>query len=94
MFVTKILFTDATFINNGQVNLRNMHLVSRKLTQLDERIEQRPWSINVWAGILNDKIISPHFIDGLLNNRKYAQILTEILPLLLEDLPLNVRQSM
>ena len=26
MFVTKILFTDeATFTNNGQVNLRNMH---------------------------------------------------------------------
>ena len=38
MFITKILFTDATFINNGQANLRNMHLVSRKFTQLDERI--------------------------------------------------------
>jgi len=54
---------------------------------------QRPWSINVWAGTLNDKIIGPHFIDGTLNSRKYAQILTEILLLLLEDLPLNVQQS-
>ena len=54
---------------------------------------QRPWSINVWVGILNVKIIGPHFffIDGTLNSRKYAQILTEILLLLLEDLPLNVR---
>jgi len=54
---------------------------------------QRPWSINVWAGILNDKIIGLHFIDRL-NSRKYAQILTEVLPLLLENLPLNVRQLM
>ena len=53
----------------------------------------RQRSINIWARILNDKIIGPHFIDRL-NSRKYVQILTEILPLLLEDLPLNVRQSM
>ena len=32
--------------------------------------------------------------DRTLNSRKYAQILTEILPLLLEYLPLNVRRSM
>jgi len=29
---------------------------------------QRPWFINAWAGILNDKIIDPHFIDRLLNS--------------------------
>ncbi|XP_018396215.1 PREDICTED: uncharacterized protein LOC108774573 [Cyphomyrmex costatus] len=96
MFAIKILFTDeATFTNNGQVNLRNMHYWSVENSHWMREVDkQRPWSINVWASILNDKIIDLHFIDGPLNSRKYAQILTEILPLLLEDLPLNVRQSM
>ena len=61
---------------------------------MDERSGQAETSINVWTGILNDKIIGPYFIDKPLNSRKYAQILTEILPLLLEYLPLNVRRSM
>jgi len=71
-------------------------LVNKKST-LAERNGQAETLVhkkNVWAGILNNKIICPHFIDGTLNSSKYAQILTEILPLLLKDLSLNVRQSM
>ena len=91
-FVTKILFIDkAIFTNNGQVNLCNMHYWSVENPHWMREVDrQRPWSINIWAGILNNKIIGPHFIDGPLNSRKYAQILTEILPLLLKDLLLNV----
>lgn len=47
-------FTDeATFINCGQVNWRNMHYWSvenpRRLRHINK---QRPWSLNVWCGIV------------------------------------------
>jgi len=66
MFVTKILLTDeATFTNNGQVNFRNIHYWSVENPHWMREVDkQRPWSIIVWAEILNDKIICPHFIDG------------------------------
>lgn len=96
MFMTKILFTDeATFTNHGQVNVHNMHYWSVENPRwLREVCRQSPWSLNVWCGLLNNKIIGPYFIDGTLNSRKYEQILTEVLPQFLEDIPLCIRQSM
>lgn len=96
MFLNKILFTDeATFTNHGQVNCHNMHYWSvdnpRWLREVDK---QRPWSVNVWCGLLHNKIIGPYFIDGTLNSHKYERILKDVLPELLEDISLDMRQSM
>lgn len=95
-FLNKILFTDeATFTNHGQVNIHNMHYWSEENPRwLREVCKQRPWSVNVWCGLIDNKIIGPYFIDGTLNRRKYEQILIEVLPQLLEDIPLYVRQTM
>ena len=55
---------------------------------------QRPWSVNVWCGILGTRIIGPHFIDGNLNGEMYREFLDNILPILLEDVPLQTRMDM
>ncbi|KZC13177.1 hypothetical protein WN55_05909 [Dufourea novaeangliae] len=96
MFLTKVLFTDeATFTNCGQVNRHNMHYWSienpRWLREMDK---QRPWSVNVWCGVLNGEIIGPYFIDGTLNTSRYKHILTKILRHLLKNIPLHIRQTM
>ncbi|RLU16752.1 hypothetical protein DMN91_010820 [Ooceraea biroi] len=55
---------------------------------------QRRWSINVWCGILGNQVIGPYFIEGQLTGQKYATFITEILPALLENVPLNIRLGM
>lgn len=58
------------------------------------RDHQRLWSVNVWCGIIGGNLIEPYFIDGNLNGAKYRNFLEETLPGLLEDLTLDVRQTM
>ncbi|EZA56990.1 hypothetical protein X777_03174 [Ooceraea biroi] len=55
---------------------------------------QRPWSLNVWCGVLHNRIIGPFFIDGTLNGQKYADFLSQQLPNLLEEVPLETRLQM
>ncbi|KZC09793.1 hypothetical protein WN55_01326 [Dufourea novaeangliae] len=96
MFLNKILFTDeTTFTNHGEVNRHNMHYSSidnpRWLREVDKQIH---WFVNVWCGLLHNKIIGPYFIDGTLNSRKWERILKDVLPELLENISLDIRQSM
>lgn len=95
-FLQNVLFTDeATFNNRGHVNLKNMHYWAQDNPHWLREVEyQRQWSVNVWCGILGNKIIGPYFIDGALTGQKYSTFLTETLPVLLENIPLNVRQVM
>ncbi|CAK9801642.1 hypothetical protein ANTPLA_LOCUS2883 [Anthophora plagiata] len=96
LFFERMLFTDeASFTNHGQLNLRNMHYWSlenpRWLRQVDR---QRPWTVNVWCGILNNQIIGPYFINGTLNGQKYVTFLQGGLQVLLDDVPLDIRGRM
>jgi hypothetical protein len=58
-----------------------------------EQNPQRRFSVNVWWGILGNRIIGPIFINGNLNQEKYYRILTEDLVLILDNMPLNERNS-
>ncbi|EFN69005.1 hypothetical protein EAG_00414, partial [Camponotus floridanus] len=95
-FWENYLFTDeATFTNHGQVNLRNMHFWAADNPHWIRQVErQRPWSINVWCGIIGDHLIGPFFIEGLLNGQKYANFLLNDLPVLLENISLESRRIM
>lgn len=55
---------------------------------------QTTFSINVWAGVIGDKILGPVFLLPRLNGENYLQFLEEELPRILEDLPLGVRNRM
>ena len=94
--LSRILFTDeATFTNHGNVNLRNMHYWSVTNPHWLRQVErQRPWSVNVWCGIVGEHLIGPFFIQGTLNADRYIQFLQHELPVLLEDIPLQTRREM
>ncbi|XP_026828441.1 uncharacterized protein LOC113562655 [Ooceraea biroi] len=91
-----VLFIDeATFTNHGNVNLHNMRFWAVENPHWLRQIEhQRQWSLNVWCGIIDNKIIGPYFIDGHLNGNSYANFLEHNLVHLLEDLPLITRRTM
>jgi hypothetical protein len=95
-FFSKVMFSDeATFSNNGNVNRHNCHYWSKTNPHWTlESNSQTIWSVNVWCGILGDHIIGPHFIEGNLTGDKYLNLLTNVLPALLEDLPLQLRRCM
>jgi len=55
---------------------------------------QRPWSLNVWCGIVGNYIIGPHFFEESLNGEIYIDFLENIFPKLLEYVPLDLRINM
>lgn len=62
---------------------------ARKVCNYQER-----FSVNVWAGIVADVLVGPVFLPARLNGELYIHFLQEILPPLLEEVPLTVRQRM
>ena len=77
LFLYNTVFSDgATFTLKGENNRQNCRYWSD--TNSDWMLEshiQYPKKINVWAGILNDTLMGPFFIDGNLNARAYEQLL-------------------
>lgn len=91
-----ILWTDEScFNNNGIVNRHNSHYwnaVNPNWTR--ETNAQVRWSTNVWCGILNNQLVGPYFYDGTLTGERYLDFLRNILPGLMENIPLDVRANM
>lgn len=78
-FLHNIVFSDeATFTLHGKVNTQNWRYWSATNShEILENHTQYPQKLNVWAGILNDRIIGPFIIDGNLNRVKYRQMLED-----------------
>lgn len=95
-FLSRILWTDeATFTNAGGVNLHNMHYWSEQNPHWMRQVDfQNRWSLNVWCGILEEKIIGPHFFDQTLNGARFLDFLATFLPPLLEEVSLQTRTNM
>lgn len=84
-FVQKICFSDeATFCLNGQVNRQNYrywaqenpHWYIENHTQYNEKV-------NVWAGIVENRIIGPFFFDESLTGERYLNFLqNDLIPAL------------
>lgn len=91
-----ILWTDeASFRSDGEVNLHNVHYWSRTNPRWMQEVQhQGRWSINVWCGIVGGRIIGPFVFEEVLNGETYLNFLCNILPILLEDVPLEVRRNM
>lgn len=82
-----IVFSDeATFQLDGTLNRHNCRYwsdVNPDWIRADK--SQYPQKLNVWAGILNNRIIGPFFIDGNLNAVKYeAMLRDQIVPAIRE----------
>lgn len=94
--LSKILFVDeASFQRHGLVNHHNMHSWSEQNPhQVFETKFQNNFTLNVWAGIVGDYLVGPFILPRRLNTAEYLRFLNDQLPLLLEEVPLAVRENM
>ena len=91
-----ILFTDeASFTRDGVNNSRNVHTWSHDNPH-ETRVTnfQRRFSVNVWRGVIGNRLIGPFVFDNNLTGNTYEAFLRNELPGLLEDIPLMVRSQM
>lgn len=95
-FDCKILFTDeANFSRTSIKNFHNNHTwADENPHEIVETHFQEQFSLNVWGGIIGDNLIGPCFLPGRLTGQSYRLFLQNELPLLLEDLPLLLRNQM
>lgn len=96
MFLEKVLFTDeASFSREGIFNSRTSHVWAEDNPHATFiRGYQEKFSVNVWAGIIGDHLIGPYILPNRLNAPVYLVFLRDILPELLENVPLHIRQDM
>lgn len=91
-----ILFTDeATFTRLGIFNVHNEHWWSHSnpyVTRQDAY--QHRFSVNVWAGVLNNCLLGPYFIEGRLNSVSYLDILNSVVNDMLDDVPLSYHRNL
>lgn len=92
-FVAHILFTDeASFARDGIMNSHNMHYWADENPYWTVAgTHQQQFSLNIWCGIIGDILIGPHVLPNRLTGQAYRHFLEEILPGLLEEVPLATR---
>lgn len=95
-FTRHILFTDeAGFTRSGITNFHNEHVYADENPHaIKVTHHQHEFRINVWAGIIDNRIIGPVVLPNHLNGANYLEHLQVTLPELLDDLPLDLRQNM
>lgn len=91
-FLSSILWTDESkFTKEGILNLHNLHHWSPKDQNphlIRQRSFQRRFSVNVWAGVIGNHVIGPHYFPDNLNGDNYLEFLQNDLPELLAELPI------
>lgn len=92
-FIKNVLFTDeSSFTREGIFNLRNNHVWAQlNPNAIVQRGHQVRFSINVWVGILNDTLLGPYILPNRLSAQSYIVFLRDVLPDLLQDVPLQQR---
>lgn len=93
-FFGSILFTDeANFTRRGVTNMRNSKFWSEANPHLNKtKRYQHEFSVNVWCGIVGDHMLGPYELPHRLNGNAYLNFLQNELPILMEDLPLDLRR--
>lgn len=92
-FHQKIIFSDeATFCLNGTVNRQTCRYWSRDNPHwMAEAHTQHPQKINVWAGIVHNRILGPFFFEGTLTGEKYLEFLqNDLVPALAVIFPNDI----
>jgi len=90
-----ILFTDeASFTRDGINNSRNVHTWSDENPH-ETRVThfQGRFSVNVWCGLLGNRLIGPFVFDNNLTGKTYEAFVRNELPGLLENIPLKIRSQ-
>jgi len=89
-----ILLTDeASFTRDGINNLRNTHTWSHHNPHATCVTHfQRRFSVNVWCGVVGNRLIRPFVFYNNLTGNTYEAFLRHEIPGLLEDIPLMMSQ--
>lgn len=76
----KIVWTDeSTFSTSASFNRRNTHIWSQENPRGIRQIKRSGRSsVNVWSGILNNRVIGPIFFDGSLNGVRYFELVQDV----------------
>ena len=95
-FAKRILFTDhAIFTREGVFNYQSsVHWDPNHPHVINPFLYRDPFGVNVWFGIVSDNLIGPYFIPKPMNCEEFIVFLQEVLPQLLENVPLNIRRLM
>ncbi|XP_066583383.1 histone-lysine N-methyltransferase SETMAR-like [Prorops nasuta] len=95
-FHRRILFTDESlFTRAGTFNFHNSHTYAEENPHFVRVVNyQHRWKLNVWAGLIGTHVIGPFVLPEKMNGELYARLLTEDLPELLEDVPLDLWTKM
>ncbi|KAJ8912835.1 hypothetical protein NQ315_014418 [Exocentrus adspersus] len=91
-FLNNIVFSDgATFCLNGSVNRHNCRYWSQENPHwIQECHSQNQGKVNVWAGIVGNRIIGPYFFEENLSAARYLEFLRfDLIPALAVLFPNN-----
>lgn len=95
-FFNSILWSDEScFKRMGVFNIHNLHhwsVVNPRIVREDRF--QHQFGVNLWAGILDGRMIGPFELPPRLNGAGYLQFLRRDLGNLLADVPQEVRERM
>ena len=93
-FAVSILFTDeAAFSLDSVMNYHNLHKWTDENAHVTHlHTAQWKFSVNVWAGIVGDCLLGPYIISERLNGSMYLTFLQEVLPKMLNYVPMPIRQ--
>lgn len=95
-FLSNILWTDESiFTRNGVGNIHNMHYwsINNPHVIFPSRHQHR-FSLNVWAGILNNRILGPILLPNRINGQDFLHFLTVDITEELDNLPLNMLRNL
>jgi len=85
----------AHFIPDGVNNTKNSHLWDRDNPHGTVGSSyQHCFSVNVWCGVIGNRLIGPYIFPQRLTGDIYANVLQDELPALLENVPLQTRRQM
>lgn len=95
-FLKNILFSDeATFTTNGIISSQNSRFwVSENPEWIINCRRQYSQKINVWCGILNERVIGPFFFEGNMNGEQFLHFLQNEFFNAVDNLPLQERANL
>lgn len=64
------------------------------IQQVIHTTSQTSWSLNVWGVVVGNHVVGPYFFEGNLYGEIYLDFIVNQLPILLEEVPLNIREQM
>ncbi|KAJ4437983.1 hypothetical protein ANN_13922 [Periplaneta americana] len=94
-FPALVLFTDeAQFTRDGITNFHTQHVWAYENPRATvPSHHQVRISLNMWAGIIGDRLVGPHVLVNRLTGQAYTNFMENTIPHILEDTPLINRQT-